>query len=299
MDVAVTGVSGFLGAHLVRVLLEQGHRVRGLARPGRTCPDLEGLELQILSGDLELGDVPDGFFDGAEVVLHLAAIYSERASDEGLMNRVNVLGTRAVLEGAVRHGVPRVLHCSTMGSCAPATHGGSATEADRPDPELSSPYNRTKLAAEDLALSFEGVEVVVANPAAPVGAYDRKPTVTGRRVRDVVRGQWPRLLAGPVNHVPARACARGLWLAATRGVPGERYLLGGENLDPEAFLERLARAADREVPRRGLWLRFRGKGRPAPGSLAIDDTKARRALGYESGDLDAAFTEAAHWFRAV
>ena len=295
MRAVVTGAGGFLGEHLLRALLEGGHQVTALLRPGGSRPICD---VPCEEADLAGGAVPAGVFGGADVVFHLAALYSEGEADTASMRAVNVGGTEAVLDAAARADVSRVVHCSTMGTCAPV-HGEEAiTERGRPDPSASSPYHRTKLEAEDLALRERRLEVVVVNPAAPVGAFDRRPTVTGARILDILEGRWPRLLQGPVNHVCAAACVRGMVLAAEKGTPGERYLLGGEDLGPDELLRRVARAAGSEVPRRPWLWRLRGKGRPAPGGFPVDDRKARRELGHDAADLDAAFVSAVDWFRS-
>lgn len=294
MHVAVTGAAGFLGEHLVRLLQgDAEHLVTGIIRPGGARP-ATGVDCK--EADLAGSGLPDGTFAGVDLVVHLAALYSERQADLSAMRAVNVGGTRAVLDAAARDGVPRVVHCSTMGTCAPARHGGAATEDDRIDPAGASPYHVTKLEGEDVALAEGRVEVVVVNPSAPVGPFDRRPTVTGRRIRAIVEGRWPRLMSGPVNYVCAQACVRGMLLAGERGRPGERYLLGGEDVLPGDLVARVAAAAGRPPPRRPLLWRLRGKGRPTPGSLSVDDRKARRELGYAPGNLQAAFEAAARWF---
>jgi dihydroflavonol-4-reductase len=266
-------------------------------RAGSDRSNLEGLEVALIEGDLADGEIPRAFTAGADLVIHLAALYAEGTEQTNPMFAVNVMGTGALLGAACAAGVPRFLHCSTMGTCAPTSDGEPATEADRIDLARTSAYHLTKVAGEDLASRTEGIDVVIVNPAAPVGAFDLKPTVTGQKVRDVVEGRWPRLLAGPVNHVSARGCAEGIVAAAEHGRPGERYLLGGEELAPEAFIERVAQAASVPPPRRSLWMRLCRKGRWSPGSFRIDDGKARRELGYDPGDLDDAFREAASWFK--
>lgn len=295
MHVAVTGAAGFLGENLVRVLLEKPqYEVVGLVRAGGESANVAVPCSEI---DLTTGALPDGVFSGVEMVVHLAGLYSERAADLAAMRATNVSGTRAVLDAAVRDGVRRVVHCSTMGTCAPGKPGAPATEADRIDPGAASPYHLSKLEGEEVALAEERVEVVVVNPAAPVGRFDRKPTVTGRRILDIAEGRWPRLLAGPINHVSATSCVEGMLQAGEKGRPGERYLLGGEDVAPEALLARVADAAGVLPPRRPLLWRLRGKGKPSPGSLMVDDSKARRELGYDPGSLDAAFRDAVAWFR--
>lgn len=298
MRIAVTGAGGFLGAHLVRVLLADGVAVRAMIRSGAPAPGLDGLDVERVPCDLRTDASLVEGFSGCEGVIHLAAAYVEGRDREDLLSRVNVEGTRRVLTDATAAGVRRVVHCSTMGTCVVPGSDQPATEADElaPDEPSLSPYNRSKLLGERIALGADGVEVVVVNPTAPVGAWDRKPTVTGARIRDVVLGRWPRLLAGPVNHVAASACAQGMAQAFARGVSGERYLLGGEDVGPESFLNRVASAAGKRPPRRSWIMRARGKGAPAPGAFRVDASKARRALGWDPGDLDAAFAEAANWF---
>ena len=167
------------------------------------------------------------------------------------------------------------------------------------DHESTSAYHLTKLEGEDIALEFDGVEVVVVNPSAPVGDLDWKPTVTGRRILDVMNGRWPRQMVGPVNYVCASACVRGMMAAAERGMPRERYLLGGlDELRWDDFLERVAQAAGCAIPKRSLLWRLRGKGLPSPGHLSLDISKARRDLDYDPGDLDQALARAVAWFRA-
>lgn len=298
--VAVTGGAGFLGGHIVRLLLAEGNRVSVLLHPGGDRRSLEGLDVECVEGDLDDGGVPKSFLAGAEAVIHAAALYSERAEDRVHMERVNVGGTRAVLEAAIGSGVRRAVHVSTMGTCAPRPDGRPATEADRVEiGPATSGYVRTKRAAEDVALAVRGLEVIVVNPSAMAGAGDAKPGVTGRRILEILAGRHPRLVRGVVNHVPVSAAARGVLLALDRGRPGERYLLGGEDLPSREFLHRVAAAGGVPIPRRPWRDRLRS-ALPGPDfNLAIDDTKARRELGHAPGDLDAAFREAAAWFRAA
>lgn len=301
MRIAVTGAGGFLGAHVVRALLDDGVTVRAILRSeGAPAPALDGLPVEKAGADLGVvAELPADLFAGCDGVIHLAAAYAEGAGAEALLQAVNVDGTARVLRAAAVARVPRVVHCSSMGTCVTPGLQRPVTEADTIDPGHPglSPYNRSKLLGELEALTTsDGPEVVVVNPSAPVGAWDLKPTVTGARIRDVVQGRWPRLVAGPVNHVSASACARGMVQAFRCGRPGERYLLGGEDVGPDAFVARVSQAAGRPAPRRSLVQRLRGKGRPSPGAFMVDATKARRELHWDAGDLDAAFGEAASWF---
>ena len=214
MRAYVTGASGFIGGHVVRTLRDAGWEVRE--------------EFVDLGDRLALARE----MEGCDAVFHLAALYAFRG-DPAEFVRVNVDGTRNVLEAARRAGVHRVVHTSTCATCGPVA-GRPATEDDSPpDWELTVPYKATKLTAERLALAAQddGPEVVAVNPTTPVGEGDRAPTPTGRMVRGVATGRYRAYLAGTgVNLVDVRDVALAHLLAFERGRPGERYLLGAEDM---------------------------------------------------------------------
>ena len=228
MLVYVTGASGFVGRHVVDALRARGAELRD----GRVdLLDAAGLE-RILRG--------------CEAVVHVAALYSFDAPAAAI-ERVNVDGTRNLLDTAARKGVRRFLFTSTSGTCGPVP-GRPATEEDAPPPwELAVPYKRTKLASERLARE---AGAIVVNPTAPIGDGDRKPTPTGRMVANVVRGRMPAYLGTTgLNLVDVRDVARGHALALARGEPGERYILGGVDLPLGEVFAAIADLAGRPRPR--------------------------------------------------
>lgn len=301
MRVAVTGAGGFLGTHLVRHLLGRGMEVRGLRRGREPSAGEAGLDIEWAEADLAVEDPPRSFPGDADVLVHLAALYAEGEREFVRLRAVNVGGTARCLRACERDGVGRFVYVGTMGACAHPALGRPATEADRVPLEggAASAYARTKLLGEDLALSWSGGEAVAVLPAAPVGAFDRGPSVTGARILDILRGRMPRLLAGPMTYAPAASVALGIWLAAESGRPGERYLLGGESLGPEEFLARVAEIAGVPAPSRTLGDRLLRRRRRSPGSLTADDRKAREELGYRPGDLETAIAEAVRYFRST
>ena len=227
MKVYVSGATGFVGSHVARELREQGADVRA-AR-------VDLLEASALERAVE----------GCEAVVHVAALYSYDAPAEEI-ERVNVEGTRNLLEAARRAGVRRFLFTSTAGTCGPVP-GRLATEEDEPPAwELTVPYKRTKLAAEVLA---RGAGAVVVNPTTPVGPGDHKPTPTGRMIAGVARGRLPGFVRTTgLNLVDVRDVARGHALALERGEAEERYLLGGANLPLEEIFAAIADLAGRPRP---------------------------------------------------
>jgi dihydroflavonol-4-reductase len=190
--------------------------------------------------------------DGCELVVHAAALYSYDRRDHAAMERVNVDGTRHVLDAAARAGVRRVVVTSSATTCGPV-RGRSASEDDAPPREqLAVAYKRTKIAAERVALDAarEGHEVVVVNPTAVVGPGDRRPTPTGRMIDDVVAGRIRAYTPGMgLNVVAVEDVADGHLLAAEHGRPGRRYILGGEDLPLREVFAIVARAAGRTPPR--------------------------------------------------
>jgi dihydroflavonol-4-reductase len=283
----VTGASGFIGGHVVRELRGRGAEVR------EEFVDL--LETDALVRAM----------DGCDAVFHLAALYSYDAS-AAEHERVNVEGTRSVLEACRRAGVRRLVHTSTCGTCGPVP-GRPATEADGPPAwELEVPYKRTKLEAERLVLAAAeaGMDAVVVNPTTPVGEGDWMPTPTGRMIRGVATGRYRGYLAGTgVDVVDVRDVARGHVLAHEQGRAGERYLLGGEFLSLRQLFGlvagiagvggprlRVPYGAARAVARLGLVNRQEVKLARLP--MAFSSDKARRELGYEPGPIRPALERA-------
>jgi dihydroflavonol-4-reductase len=228
VNVYVSGATGFVGSHVVRELQERGADVRA---ERVDLLDAEALERAV---------------GGCEAVVHVAALYSYEAPAEKL-ERVNVAGTRNLLEAATRARVRRFLFTSTAGTCGPVRGRPAAEEDEPPAWELTVPYKRTKLAAEVLARE---AGAVVVNPTTPVGPGDRKPTPTGRMIAGVATGRLPAFVRTTgLNLVDVRDVARGHALALEHGQPGERYLLGGANLPLEEIFAAIADLAGRSRPR--------------------------------------------------
>ena len=297
--VYVTGASGFVGGHVARELRSAGHEV--------------GLEW------IDLGDRERlrAAIDGCDAVFHLAALYSYDAP-ASQHERVNVEGTRAVVELCRELGVKRLVHTSTCGTCGPVA-GRPATEEDGPPEwELAVPYKRTKLEAERLVLAAarDGLDAVVVNPTTPVGDGDRFPTPTGRMIEGVATGRYRGYLDTGLNVVDVRDVARGHLLAFEHGRRGERYLLGGADLTLQELFGAIADLAGRPRPRlRVPYTAARALARTGVANaeevtlarlpMYFSWVKARRELGYEPGPVGPALAravsealerDAARWF---
>ncbi len=315
----VTGASGFIGWHVARLLTERGQKVRALVRPTST---LRELEVEPAVGDLRDAGSLDRAVAGCERVFHVAADYRLWARDPQELYGSNVEGTRNLLEAARKHGVERFVYTSTVG-CIGVPRGGLGDETVPVTlEEMSGAYKRSKFLAERLALEFaeSGLPVVVVNPTAPVGDHDVKPTPTGKIVLDFLKGAMPAFIDTGLNLVDVRDTAAAHLLAAERGRPGERYIVGGENLTLKEILQKLARLTGKEAPRLKLpyavayaagvvttgWARVTGHPPRAPldavrmakKKMFVSTEKARRELGFAPGPVDAALGRAVEWFQA-
>lgn len=287
MRTAVTGATGFVGAHVARALREAG-------------ADVRDERVELLDGEALRHS-----FAGCDAVLHVAALYSYDAAPR-LVERVNVDGTLNVLRACREAGVRRLVFTSTAGTCGPVA-GRIASESDGPPAwELAVPYKATKLAAERavLAAARAGLDAVVVNPTAPVGEGDRKPTPTGRMVQGVARGRLPGYVATTgLNVVDVRDVAHGHVLALERGRRGERYLLGGVDLPLSELFAAIARLARRPRPRirvpyplamglARLRLANRDEVRLARMPMYFSSAKAQNQLGYVPGPVEPALARA-------
>jgi dihydroflavonol-4-reductase len=282
MRVYVSGATGFVGGHVARELREQGAEVRD---ERIDLLDREALERVL---------------DGCDGVCHVAALYSYDAPAAEL-ERVNVEGTRTIVQAALAKRVRRFVFTSTAGTCGPV-RGRPATEEDAPPAwELSVPYKRTKLAAERIALEAGAVAV---NPTTPVGEGDAKPTPTGRMIEGVATGKIRGFVGTTgLNVVDVRDVARGHVLALEYGLPGERYLLGGLDLPLEALFAAIADLAKRPRPllrvpypvaqvaaKAGLVNADEVKLARVP--MYFSSEKARGTLGYAPGPVEPALARA-------
>ena len=316
----VTGASGFVGWHVARHLLGHGYAVRALVREASVVSELD---VERAVGDLRDRASLERAAAGCEVVFHVAADYRLWAKDPREMYASNVVGTRNVLDAARGAGVERVVYTSTVG-CIGVPEGGVGDETQPLGiDEMSGDYKRSKFLAEKVALEFvrDGMPVVVVNPTAPMGDHDFKPTPTGQIVNDFLRDAMPAFIDTGLNVVNVRDVAAGHLLACERGVVGERYILGGENMTLERILGELAAITGKPAPRVKLPYfvayaagvvttgisRFTGKPPKAPleavrmarKKMFVSSAKAMGELGYRPGPARGALEDAVRWFGGV
>jgi dihydroflavonol-4-reductase len=318
----VTGATGFVGSHVAHALAKQGARLRLLVRPASDRRNLDGLDAELVAGDLRQPSSFESALQGCDALFHVAADYRLWVRDPQQMYHANVDGTRAILEIARKAGVRRTVYTSSVATMGFTGNGHPADENSPVSLEnMIGPYKRSKFMAEQIALEAgkSGMEVVVVNPTTPVGERDIKPTPTGRIVVDFLRRKFPAYVDTGLNLVDVRECADGHIEAFERGKSGERYILGGENLTLKQILDQLAAITGLKSP----WLkvpyvvalatgvvdemvtgRIRGKEpratidavRMGRKKMFVSCEKAERELGWRVCPIDGALRRAVEWF---
>jgi dihydroflavonol-4-reductase len=319
----VTGANGFVGCHVVRALAARNTHVRALVRQGADRRALEGVDCEIVLGDVRDSAALARAVRGCSEVYHVAADYRLWVLDEVPMYAANVDGTRNVIRAAHAAHVRRIVHTSTVGALGIGVDGLGREDSPVALEAMVGPYKRSKFLAEQEAVKAaqEGIPVVIVNPSTPIGPYDYKPTPTGRIIVDFLNRRMPAYVDTGLNLVAVEDCARGHLLAAERGRFGEKYILGGENLTLKEMLLRLSQLSGLAAPRLRLpfsiALGFAMGAeavartfthRPPRASLTevrmarkkmfFDSSKARVELGYNSAPINDALDRAIKFFGA-
>jgi dihydroflavonol-4-reductase len=324
MKCFVTGATGFLGSHVARQLLSRGAELRLLVRPTSRVDNIADLRAERVVGDLrDLESLKRGM-SGCEFIFHVAADYRLWTPNGQELYDSNVEGTRNVLAAARDSGVRRVIYTSSVATMG---FGNNGRLTDEKTPvtlsNMIGDYKRSKFMAEQLVIEAArgGQNVVVVNPTTPIGERDIKPTPTGRIVVDFLRRKFPAYVDTGLNLVDVADCAQGHLLAMEKAVPGERYILGGENLTLKQILDKLAAITGLPSPKvklpyavayatgvvdtvvSGKMLKREPRVtldavRMGRKKMFITSAKAERELGWNPGPVDGALRRAAEWFQA-
>ncbi|MEQ8227718.1 MAG: NAD-dependent epimerase/dehydratase family protein [Rhodospirillales bacterium] len=320
----VTGASGFVGAAVVRRLLEKGEAVRVLMRPGSDRRNITGLDVDVVEGDLLAPETLAPAVQGCRALYHVAADYRIWTRDPAAMFRANVDGSAAIIRAAAEAGAERIVYTSSvavLGNPGDGTPGDEDTAVTYAD--MIGPYKQSKFKAEERVRELtaaEGWPVVIVNPSTPIGPRDVKPTPTGRVVVDAARGKMPIYVDTGLNVAHVDDVAEGHLLAFAKGRIGERYVLGGENMGLSDILGVIAELTGGRPPLFGVptglimpiayvseaWCRMTGGTEPmvAPDSVRMAKkkmffrwNKAAKELGYAPRPARDALADAVEWFR--
>lgn len=327
MKAFVTGANGFLGSFLCRQLVDRGVEVRGLVRAGSDKRLLDGVDLDLIEGDLLDRRALDRGMEGCEQVYHTAAAVRFFVRDAREMWRTNVDGTRNVLEAARQAKVQRLVHTSTVAfleRSSSSSNGVSPSNGDAISANGSSvlgAYALSKLEAEQLVLAAasEGFPAVVCSPCGPVGPGDFRPSPVGKVILQFLRKKIPAYTDSGLNVVDVRDVANGHVLAADKGTIGERYVLGGENLSLIDFFRLLSDVSGIPAPKirlpyavalaAGFFGEIVGRISGREPLACLDSVrsskqphyflsdKAERELGYTTKSVRTSLEEEVAWYR--
>ncbi len=253
MKVLITGATGFVGAAVARHFLAAGYTVRCLVRPNSDRRNILDLNVELVEGSLEDEASLISSVKGCEGLLHVAADYRIWVPKPQQMYQANVVGTSMLMEAALKAGVKRIVYTSSVATLGNNKDGSPADE-DTPvtEADMIGVYKHSKFLAEQVVQNMaleQKLPVVIVNPSTPIGPRDIKPTPTGRIIVDSVRGRIPAYVDTGLNVAHVDDVARGHLLAFQKGVAGQRYILGGENLSLEQILGMIAKQAGFKPPR--------------------------------------------------
>lgn len=318
----VIGASGFLGSHVARALTADDENVRVLVRPTSSTRGIDDLDVDVRYGDVHDPESLRRAMNGVDVVYHCVVDARPWLRDPAPLYRTNVDGLRTTLDVAAGHGLHRFVHTSSI--CTLPIGASAVNEDTGPHNWLdrAGHYVRSRVEAEDLALSYahDGrVPVVSMCVANTYGPGDHLPTPHGGFVKGAARGRQPWYVRGvAAETVDVRDAARALVLAGERGAVGERYAVAAEHLEMRRLLEVAAQSTGAPPPRYGIPVGLLSAGGLVGENIArllrrdlrltrtsirlmhvmtpVDHTKATRDLGWHPRPVEQSIRDAAAFF---
>ena len=319
MTVVVTGAAGHVGGNLVRALLARGRPVRALVHRDRRA--LEGLEVEVVRGDVRDPASLRHAFQDAEVVYHTAAHVSISMDEWPRLEAINVAGTRNVVEACLRCGVRRLIHFSSIHALQQEPFDVPVDES-RPLAESieCAPYDRSKAAAEREVRKgiAQGLDAVLLNPTAILGPYDYRLSHMGQVLLALGSGKLPALVAGGFDWVDVRDVIEGAMRAEERAPAGAKYILSGHWTSVRDLAAEVEAITGVRVPRFVCPLFLAHAGVPFATAFAcltgqrpffthfaldtlrsnrrISHARASRDLGYRPRPLQETLIDTLRWF---
>ena len=319
----ITGATGFVGAAVARKLIAEGHRLRALVRPNNDRSNLEGLNLELVEGDLTDPASYRGTLKDCRALFHVAADYRIWVPDPGAMHLANVEGTHALMKAALKAKVERIVYTSSVATLGLHPDGLASDENMRVSyDDMVGIYKQSKYRAEEVVqrlIKDENLPAIIVNPSTPIGPRDIKPTPTGRIIVDAAKGRIPAYVDTGLNIVHVDDVANGHWLAYEKGQVGQRYILGGENKSLSEILTMVAERVGRKpptmkVPREVIFpiavvaemIAHFTKKEPlvtvdallmAKKKMFFSSRKAEEQLGYTARPAAEAIADAIAWFK--
>ena len=320
--IAVIGASGHIGNNLVRQLIEKGEQVKAIIPSFAARHSLEDIEgLTIENGNVCDIESLKTALDGVRVVYHLASVISITTGEYDKLHKVNVQGTKNVIEVCLYHKIERLVYTGSVHAFEEPPHGITIDETTPIDPKTAiGDYGKTKAAAinEVIEATKKGLNAVVVCPSGVIGPHDYMPSLVGQSFIDFMRGKLPAYIKGAYNFVDVRDVATGHILAYEKGKIGEVYMLSGDVLHYDEVMGMLSRESGRKAPfaiplkvasvmakvlERYAKLR---KQRPLlteysihvlQSNCDISNEKAKRELGYNPRPISETVADSVSWLK--
>lgn len=324
MTVLVTGATGHLGNVLVRNLVEQGERVRALVLRGESLTPLEGLPIEIVSGDILDEEILRFAMQGVKRVFHLASLIAIRPGKDEKVWQVNVEGTRNVIQAVFAAGVKQLIYTSSIHALRRPKTLQVVDEQVPFDPESPAGiYDRSKAKASLLvhAAATEGLNAIIVCPTGIVGPYDFLGSEMGLFIRQAMRQRVILAIEGGFDFVDVRDVAKGLILASEYGQTGSTYLLSGEWVTLKEMLHRVGQLSGKpfkvillpfEMALRlarfntilGQWFHLRPRLTPyaletVRDPLRVSSALAQQVLGYRPRPFEETLRDTVAWWQSV
>lgn len=320
--ITVTGATGHIGNVLIRELLSRGKAVRALVLPSEDLISLQGLNVELVEGNICNPDSVIRAFQGSETVYHLAGIISITSRNNEVLRQVNVVGTQNVIEACRQTGVKRLVYTSSIHAVKEPPHGTTIDESSPYDPDRVLGYyakSKARATLEVIKATRQGLDAVIVCPTGVIGPYDYRISEMGQLIINLVTGKLKAYIDGAYDFVDVRDAVNGLILACEKGRSGESYILSGKQVAVREIIATLKEITGRKAPSVRIPISF---ARPA-GVLAevyylilrqkplftaysvdvlasnsvVSSEKARRELGFSSRPFKESIADAVKWFK--
>lgn len=320
--ILVTGAAGHIGNALVRYLVEKGEKVRAMVMPKEDTSCFSGIKVEVVRADITCPDTLEKVFQGVDYVYHLAGIVTLEIGRGKLLHRVNVGGTKNIIEACWKYRVKRLVYFSSVHAFVEPKGEETLSEKAGFDYKKSvGKYAQSKAQASQLVqdAAKSGLDTVIVAPVGVIGPYDFKLSEMGQVLSDFYFRRLKILIRGAYDFVDVRDVARGAVLACKKGKTGESYILSGGRITIKRVVEVLARNTGILVPRWTVptWLAklfavftpvyyFLLRQKPVLTLYSINtlnvkykisDKKARQELGYVSRPIEESLTDTILWLK--
>ena len=323
MSVLVTGATGHIGNVLVRELLSQGEQVRVLLLPSEDDLPIRGLCVDRVTGDICNLESLIPAFQGVDAVYHLAGAIAITAGKKAMLDRVNVAGTRNVIESCFINGTRRLVYTSSIHAMQEPPHGTVIDEDCPVNPNhVLGEYARSKAQATlEVKRAIEcGLDAVIVHPTGVVGPFDFRISEMGQLILDFIRGKLKAYLDGAYDFADVRDVAQGMIKACKKGRSGESYILSGQQICIKDLMHILEETTGKKAPSFKVpsWL-ARAVGKLSPiyyrirrskplftdysvdvlcSNSLVTSRKAQVELGYAPRSVRESIADAVAWFNS-